>query len=128
MLDESERNARIGAALDCPLCDRAELPADLEVVRVTEAWTDATLPRALRREHRVASGVWGLVQVSAGAFRFRAATMPPIDRAVTAGDRQAIPPDVVHSLEPAGPGTCHLEFLRRRDPVVPAAPASGSDG
>ena len=128
VLDETERNARIGTALDCPLCDRAELPEDLEHVRITETWTDVTLPRALRREHRVASGVWGLLHIREGAFRFRAATTPPIDRVVTAGQRQAIPPDVAHALEPAGPGACRVEFLRRRDTLAPTAPDSSGDG
>ena len=120
VLDDAERAARVGQPLDCPLCDRAELPADLERLRVTDTWTEATMPAALRRDHRVAKRTWGLLHVEAGAMRFRAATSPPIDRVVSAGDGpQPIPPEVAHSVEPSGDAASvrfHVEFLGRRDP------------
>src|SRR4051794_38979931 len=33
VLDAEGRAARLGSDLDCPLCDRCELPADLRLVR-----------------------------------------------------------------------------------------------
>ena len=112
VLDEAGRAARIGSPLDCPLCDRAELPADLVVVRTTDRWTDETLPRAVRRDHRIASGLWGLLTVHAGRVRFVAGTAPPIDRVLGAGDEQPIPPEVAHHVEPLGPMACAVTFLR----------------
>ena len=42
VLDEDERRARVGAPLDCPLCDRAELP--VEVLAGEVRFTAATDP------------------------------------------------------------------------------------
>ena len=117
VLDDRERQARVGALLDCPLCDRAELPADLEVVRTTASWTEGTMPGGLRRDHRVATGVWGRLVVEQGSLRFRAATAPPVDRVVGTGETQAIPPDVVHSVEPVGAVRFRVEFLGRAGAV-----------
>jgi tellurite resistance-related uncharacterized protein len=112
ILDDDARRQRLGSALDCPLCDRAELPGGLEVVRTTEIWDERTLPAALRRAHRVAKGTWGRLQVVAGAVRFRASTEPVLDVLLVAGDEQAIPPGVEHQVELRGEGRCFVEFLR----------------
>ena len=77
--DEAQRQQRIGTGLDCGLCDAAELPEHLDVVRTTPEWDEATMPAALRRAHRVAPGTWGRTRVVRGQLRFRAATDPPID-------------------------------------------------
>jgi tellurite methyltransferase len=107
-----ERSRRVGTDLDCPLCDRAELPDDLEVVRTTETWDVETMPAGLRRAHRVAAGMWGLVHVVAGELRFRAATGPPIDTVVVSGTTQPIPPQVEHEVEPSRDARFFIEFLR----------------
>lgn len=99
--------------MDCPLCDRAELPSDLHVVRTTAVWNEQTMPAALRRAHRVANGAWGRLRVQEGELRFRAKTRPGIDVIVRAGEVQAIPPDVEHAVEPLGPVRFFLEFLGR---------------
>lgn len=111
--DAQERAARIGTELDCPMCDRAEVPDDLEVARTTDSWTEATLPDGLRRRHRVAAHRWGLIHVTEGRLRFRAQTDPPIDRVLGPGDTQPIPPEVDHDVAPDGPVRLHIEFLQR---------------
>lgn len=112
MLDEGERAARVGSPLDCPLCDRAELPDGLAVARTTDVWDEATMPAGLRGDHRVAAGTWGRIVVEAGRLRFRAATEPPLDTVVEPGRPQPIPPEVVHSVEPVGPVRFTVQFLR----------------
>jgi tellurite resistance-related uncharacterized protein len=119
--DAKGREQRLGQPIDCPLCDRAELPEGLSPVRTTTTWTEATLPGALRRRHRLAAGVWGLLHVERGEVRFVARTDPRLDRVLTAGTEQPIPPDVEHHIEPLGPVGVHLEFLRRPDPDGPPA-------
>ena len=109
--DADERARRIGAEWPCPLCDRCELPEDLVVLRTTATWDDATLPDALRRNHRVASGRWGRLRVLSGAVRFVASTDPPTDVIVEAPGTHAIPPDVEHHVEPQGAITMAVEFL-----------------
>jgi tellurite methyltransferase len=111
--DDAERRARIGAALECPLCDRAELPDGLHVVRTTETWDEATTPSGLVRSHRVAPGVWGLVHVEAGELHFVAPSNPALDVVLRPGDAQPIPPEQEHRVEPRPGVRFHIEFLRR---------------
>jgi len=112
ILDDDERTARIGAALDCPLCDRAELPAGLRVVRTTDVWDERTAPAGLRRAHHVAPGVWGLLRVEEGRLRFHAGTEPPLDVLVGPEAPQPIPPDVEHHVELADGVRFSIQFLR----------------
>lgn len=111
--DDRQREARLGSELDCPLCDRAEVPVDLVVARTTDTWDETTLPVGLRRSHRIGAHRWGLIRVEDGRLRFRAATSPPLDRVLCAGDEQPIPPEVDHDVTPDGPVRFHVVFLRR---------------
>jgi tellurite methyltransferase len=143
VLDAAERAARVGSPLDCPLCDRAELPDGLRVVRTTKKWDERnipttprqerTMPAALRRDHRVAAGTWGRLRVEEGRLRFTTAAVPTIDvpaidvptidvpaidvpaidAVVAAGQVQPIPPEVPHRVEPLGAVRFAVEFLRR---------------
>lgn len=110
--DDAGRAGRLGTPIDCGRCDRAELPEGLEVVRRTATWDESTLPGGLRHDHRVAAGAWGLLVVEEGELGFHAATEPPIDVVLRAGDRQPIPPDVLHNVELTGPVRFHVDFLR----------------
>jgi tellurite methyltransferase len=109
--DDEARAARVGTTLDCPLCDRAELPDGLQAVRTTPVWDATSMPAALRRSHRVASGTWGLLRVEEGRLRFRAATTPPIDVVLGPGEPQPIPPEVDHDVAPEGPVRFSVTFL-----------------
>jgi tellurite methyltransferase len=109
--EAGERDRRVGALLDCPLCDRCELPADLVVVRTTASWDERTMPDALRRAHRVASGRWGRLRVEAGSLRFVACTEPVTDLLVGPDQPQGIPPDVEHHVEPRGQTRFAIDFL-----------------
>lgn len=113
VLDGAERGDRVGSALDCPLCDRAELPDDLQVVRATDVWDERTMPAGLRRRHRVAAGSWGRLRVQQGEMRFRLCTGAAVDVVVRPGYPQPIPPEVEHEVEPLGEVSFFVEFLRR---------------
>ena len=108
----------IGSTLDCPRCDRAELPEGLQIVRATATWAEGSMPAALRRAHRVASGRWGRLRVEEGQVRFRAATTPPFDVLIGPGGAQPIPPGVDHDVEPQGPVRFFVEFLEK-PPLAP---------
>jgi tellurite resistance-related uncharacterized protein len=112
--DDDERSRRVGEPLDCPLCDRAELPDGLHPTRTTATWDASTMPAALRRAHRVAAGTWGLVEVDAGEVRFVAATDPPTDVLVTTARSQPIPPELDHHVEPDEDARFHVTFLTPR--------------
>lgn len=113
VLDDDGRGGRIGEPLDCPLCDRAELPDGLEVARTTDTWDAHTVPAGLLRDHRVAASTWGLLQVERGTVGFHAETAPPIDIVLAAGDDQPIPPDVLHHVIPSPDARFRVQFLRR---------------
>ena len=112
--DDEERARRVGQPLECPLCDRAELPDGLEPARSTATWDPSTVPAALRRAHRVAAGTWGLLEVETGEVRFLAESTPPIDVLVTPDNPQPIPPELDHHVEPAEGSRFHVTFLTRR--------------
>jgi tellurite resistance-related uncharacterized protein len=109
--DAAERDRRVGTTLNCPLCDRCELPDGLTVVRTTATWNQRTMPDALRRAHRVAQGTWGRLRVMGGSVRFVARTEPRTDVVVAAGHAQPIPPGVEHHVEPQGRTRFAVDFL-----------------
>jgi tellurite methyltransferase len=109
--DDDQRARRVGEPLDCPLCDRAEMPEGLRPKRTTATWDAETMPGALRRDHRVAAGTWGLLEVQHGEVRFRADTSPPIDVLVTADRPQPIPPELDHHVEPSADARFRVTFL-----------------
>ena len=111
--DEATRDQRLGQPLDCPLCDRAELPEDLQPVRTTPTWDRDSTPAALLASHRVAPGTWGLLTVEHGTLRFLAGTSPPLDVEVDASRPQPIPPDVDHHVELGDDVRFTVTFLRR---------------
>jgi tellurite methyltransferase len=112
--DDVARQQQIGAPVACPLCDRTEVPADMEVVRTTVTWDEHSMPNALRRPHRVASGTWGRLRVDEGRLRFVAQTTPVTDVLVEVGRTQGIPPDVEHFVETDGPVRFAVDFLTRQ--------------
>ncbi len=111
VVDESERAARIGADLECPLCDRAEMPEGLTLVRCAGPFTAETMPAPLRSRHRVAQGTWGCLRVLEGSLWFAMERHPPFEVRVVAGARQPIPPGVLHSLRLEGPVRFTIEFF-----------------
>jgi tellurite methyltransferase len=111
VLDPGGRFERLGTPLNCVLCDRAELPEGLRWVRRSPDWDERTVPAGLRRAHRVAPGTWGRIVVHGGRLRFAAATTPTIDVELETGSTQAIPPEVLHEVEPLGTVRCSIEFF-----------------
>jgi tellurite resistance-related uncharacterized protein len=113
------RQSHVGTAIDCPLCDRAELPDGLHLVRTAGPFDASTVPSGLLREHRIAQGTWGRLRVLDGALEFSLETEPPTERRLDAGDEQAIPPGAPHRLGLIGPVQLAIDFLVR-DPRQPA--------
>jgi len=113
VLEEAGRAERIGSELDCPLCERAEPPADLAVARTAGPFEETTGPDGLRRAHKGPAGTWGLLQVSEGSLYFSLETAPPIERHLRAGDAQPIPPEIPHQVTVHGPVRFKVDFLTR---------------
>lgn len=116
ILDDTARAHKIGAAIECERCARAELPDGAAVYRTTDVFDEASLPAGLRRAHTTRAGVWGRVEVLSGWLRF---VMPilAIDRELAAGDAAVIPPELEHHVEPLGPVRLRVAFLRAAPPA-----------
>jgi tellurite resistance-related uncharacterized protein len=111
VLEADGRSSRLGALLGCPLCDRAELPDGLRLIRSTPQWNEHTMPVGLSRAHRVAKGTWGRILVHDGKLRFIARTEPELRVVVGLGSTQAIPPEVEHKVQPIGSVSFSIDFL-----------------
>src|SRR5690349_16907902 len=91
------------------------LPAGLVAYRRTPIFDQVTIPAGLRREHRTASGVWGLITVLEGRLRFRSLD-PVAETVLTLGAPGAVAPQQPHEVEPDGPVRFFVEFYRAADP------------
>ena len=107
------RAAHTGSDLDCPLCDRAEIPEGLHTLRTAGPFDIDSIPAGLLREHRLGAHIWGVLRIEAGSLRFTMATDPPVDRRLHYGDTQPIPPEVTHAVELTGPVNFTIEFQTR---------------
>lgn len=113
VVSEEGRAAWIGRVLECPRCDRAELPEGLPVARTSGPFDRDSLPAGLRRQHRVGEHTWGRLRVNAGALWLCLDTEPPLRLRLTAGEARAIPPGVTHLVELDGPVELEVDFLGR---------------
>ena len=113
-LDAEERRARVGAPLACPLCDRAEMPDGLQFVRSSEMWDESSAPGGLRRDHRLANGTWGVIEVADGRLVFVPGTGWDIEgpTELTAGASLAIPPAMTHHVELDDAVRFRIDFYR----------------
>jgi len=105
------RAGRIGQALDCPLCDRAELPAGYEAYRRTSVFTEESIPDALRRRHRLKAGAWGVIHVVSGELEY-VVEDTSTRRVVAAGELVRVAPEVEHHVAPLGEVGFFIEFWR----------------
>lgn len=115
------RQARLGTAVACPPCDRAEMPADLVLLRTAGPFDSGTLPAGLRRPHRTAPGTWARLRVISGPVRLRLQVWPPLEADLGEGAAQALPPGVWHELMVRRPAQLVVEFWGRCDPGVQPA-------
>jgi tellurite resistance-related uncharacterized protein len=127
VVDENQRRGRIGTFLDCPLCDRAELPDGLRMVRSAPVWDEQTMPAGLRQSHRLAAGTWARVVVVEGRLGFTMAGDPPLTTELRPGLVQAIPPEIEHAVSADGPVRFRVEFLAS-DRSVPRPAGSARPG
>ena len=111
VLTQEGRSERLGTPIECPLCDRGELPEGLTVVRTAGPFDHTTVPRGLLREHLVADRTWGLLEVLDGEVAFDMDTQPRTHSQLGPGDRQAIPPGIPHRLTLLGATRVLVRFL-----------------
>jgi tellurite resistance-related uncharacterized protein len=125
--DDAGRKARLGTLLGCPLCDRAEAPDGLRLVRSSPEWDRQSMPAGLGRAHRLGAGTWGRIVVHEGRLRFAMSSEPPLEVELGPGATQAIPPELVHEVRPLGPVRFRVEFLAVATPGHLGASGVDSD-
>ncbi|MEO6772557.1 MAG: DUF3565 domain-containing protein [Kofleriaceae bacterium] len=110
VLSEAGRASRLGLELECPLCDRFELPADAIVFERTAELTATTTPAALLRDHTTKSGVWGKLQVVAGSLQYLVEPPLACELVVDPGHPAIIVPEVRHRMVPSFDARFFIEF------------------
>lgn len=99
-----------------PAANPDSLPDGLEAYRRTDMFTEASVPRALLRDHNTKDGNWGLIQIAEGRLRYRV-TDPRRAPTETILSPETPPgivePTIRHHVEPLGPVRFQIEFYRR---------------
>ncbi len=110
VLTEEGRAARIGADIECVLCDRAEMPEGYEEYRRTAVFDSMSVPKALLKEHRTKLGVWGKLLVHEGEVEY--AVLEPERHTTTlgAGREQVIVSALAHEISPSGDARFTIAF------------------
>ena len=88
------------------------LPAGLTLQRTTDEFDAMSVPAGLLRSHRIAPGVWGALEVTAGTAAFVWEDQPDIPVVLAAGDSLVIPPGVLHHVEPGPDARFRVSFHR----------------
>lgn len=112
VLSAEEREKKLGAPLDCSFCDMPSLPPDVSVYKVTNEFTDESVPVKMTQEHSTGPGVWGRIVVLAGRVTY---LIPSLDRSwvLRPGVDGILVPEQVHKVLPGAGARFRIEFLRR---------------
>jgi len=103
------RAGRLGASIDCPLCDAIRIPDGAREYRRTATFTETTLPAGLRADHRTRAGTWARIVVEEGRVDYHVRGRV---HALCAGDAGIVEPGVPHHVVPVGEVRLHVEFWR----------------
>jgi tellurite resistance-related uncharacterized protein len=107
---EAERSQRIGADIDCVLCDMPALPAGLRAYKRTATFTEDNVPAGLLRDHDTNPGVWALIVLESGTLEYTLEE-PVRTFLLTPENPGVIPPVVRHRVKLLGPVRFYVEFL-----------------
>ena len=77
-------------------------------------FTQDTMPEALKREHSLGEGRWGVLHVFEGTLRF-VNLVSGEERVATAPDLITIHPGLPHNVAMEGPARCRIDFFREPD-------------
>lgn len=92
------------------------LPESVVLVRTTDRFDAASVPKGLLRSHRVAPRVWGRLIVDEGAVEFVFEDAPTEPITVEAGSHQVIPPGRAHHIRPDQHARFAIEFHKEDTP------------
>jgi tellurite methyltransferase len=110
------RAAKLGVEVECPLCDRFELPAGFAPYKTTPTFEVDTIPSGLRKDHSTKPGVWARIRVLAGRLEYT--VEQPLARTSTLepGKDGIVVAEVPHRVTPLDREVrFYVEFYRRSD-------------
>ena len=111
VITEEGRNTMLGKSLNCVRCDKFELPDSFAAYKRTPAFTQETVPAALRKDHSTRTGVWARIIVEEGKVRYRVPALKT-DMELSPDRMGIVVPEVPHSVEPLGATRFFVEFYR----------------
>ncbi len=91
-----------------------KLPEGLVPSGGSLTFSEETIPEALQKEHKLASGRWGVLHVFAGTVRFVNLETNE-ESEVSAPDHVIIHPEAQHRVVVTGPVRCRVDFFRELD-------------
>jgi tellurite methyltransferase len=108
------RAERVGQELDCPLCDRREIPAGHVAYKRTAPFQRETIPARLLQHHDTKPGVWAILAVTRGNLDFFEKSANDETRTTLGvGRSHVIVPEVEHRVAAQGEVEFSVEFWRR---------------
>lgn len=112
VLTQEGRASKIGTELDCPLCDRSEMPEGFAPYQRTPDFTEGSIPKGLLKVHSTKRGVWALIHVVRGQLEY--SVHEPVNRnqLVSLESPGIILPEVPHHVGPIGDVEFWVEFWR----------------
>ena len=111
VLDAQGRTSHLGQPIECPLCDRAELPSGAQFERTSPRWDARSVPNGLLHSHRIASGTWARIVVHEGMLRYFDHTTSTTGLEIHSGSEKIVPPEVEHRVELLNDSSFSIEFL-----------------
>jgi tellurite methyltransferase len=108
------RESMLGSKLECPACDRLEIPSGFSPYKRTPEFDEHSLPAGLRARHRTKRGVWAVIHVLWGRLQYVVDVPGGPTFELEAGDRGFVAPEVEHHVTLIGPVRLFVEFWRAR--------------
>lgn len=113
--DAAGRAEKVGAPIDCSLCEMPAAPAGLAEYRRSATFNESSIPAGLLRDHETKPGVWARIVIEAGQLDYTIYS-PLRTFLLTPGQPGIIPPCVAHNVKADRPVSFHVEFLRLDGP------------
>jgi tellurite resistance-related uncharacterized protein len=107
---EAGREAKLGAPIECPLCEMPRVPEGARERRRTASFTEVTVPAGLLQAHRTKAGVWARIVVEAGELEYTLEN-PRRMFVLTPESAGVAPPEEPHHVRAVGPVRFHVVFL-----------------
>jgi tellurite resistance-related uncharacterized protein len=112
VLTDEGRAQKLGAKLECLLCNMPRLPEGAEVYKTTAELTERTIPAGMLQDHRTRAGTWGRIVVRHGRLLYALSEPRREAWVLRPGIDGIIAPGISHWIAPRGSVRFVVEFLR----------------